>query len=215
MGPANERRWAIKQMVPGVYMHTILPVSRNMSGTYSVQKFWGLLVSINWRYWLCTKCYTNGPALIIRCVALCKLALFKKTNDFAKVMQQVHAENVLGCHSHAMSCICMGLEHYNDVIMSMMASQITSLTIVYSIVYSGADQRKHQSSASLAFVGGPVNYPHKGTVTRKMFPFDDVIMKRITTCLRLSIDASLFIFSSWVQALYCWFMPEIDQIRLF
>ena len=46
------------------------------------------------------------------------------------------------------------LEHYNDVIMSTMASQITSLTIVYSSVYSGGDQRKHQSSASLAFVRG-------------------------------------------------------------
>ena len=70
--------------------------------------------------------------------------------------------------------------HYNDVIMSTMMSQITSLTIVYSSVYSGADQRKHQSSASLAFVlgihRGPVNSPHKGPVTRKMFPFDDVIM---------------------------------------
>ena len=43
-------------------------------------------------------------------------------------------------------------EHYNYVIMGTMASQITSLTIVYSIVYSDADQRKHQSSASLAFV---------------------------------------------------------------
>ena len=42
--------------------------------------------------------------------------------------------------------------HYNDVIMGAIASQITSLTIVYSIVYSDADQRKHQSSASLAFV---------------------------------------------------------------
>ena len=64
--------------------------------------------------------------------------------------------------------------------MSAMASQITRLTIVYSTVYPGADQRKHQSSASLAFVGGihrwPVNSPHKGPVTRKMFPFDDVIM---------------------------------------
>ena len=72
------------------------------------------------------------------------------------------------------------LTHYNDVIMSSMASQITSLTIVYSTVYSDADQRKHQSSASLAFVQGihqsPVNSPHKGPVTRKMFPFDDVIM---------------------------------------
>ena len=64
--------------------------------------------------------------------------------------------------------------------MSPMASQITSLTIVYSIVYSGVDQRKHQSSASLAFVREihlwPVNSPHKWPVTWKMFPFDDVIM---------------------------------------
>ena len=70
--------------------------------------------------------------------------------------------------------------HYNDVIMGTIASQITSLTIVYSTVYSVADQRKHQSSASLAFVWGihrgTGNSPHKWTVTRKMFPFDDVIM---------------------------------------
>ena len=70
--------------------------------------------------------------------------------------------------------------HYNDVIMTDMASQITRLAIVYSTVYSGADQRKHQSSASLAFVWGihrrPVNSPHKWPATRKMFPFDDVIM---------------------------------------
>ena len=44
--------------------------------------------------------------------------------------------------------------HYYDVIMSLMVSQITSLTIVYSTVYSVTDQRKHQSSASLAFVRG-------------------------------------------------------------
>ena len=69
--------------------------------------------------------------------------------------------------------------HYDDVIMSVIASQITSLMIVYSIVYSDADQRNHQSSASLAFVWGihrgPVNSPHKWPVTRKVFPFDDVI----------------------------------------
>ena len=72
--------------------------------------------------------------------------------------------------------------HYNDVIMSAMPSQITSLPIVYSTVYSGADQRKHQSSVSLAFVRGtlrwPVNYPHKWAVMRKMFPLDNVIMSR-------------------------------------
>ena len=63
--------------------------------------------------------------------------------------------------------------------MGAIVSQITSLAIVYSSVYSGADQSKHQSSASLAFVWrihrGPVNSPHKWPVTRKVFPFDDVI----------------------------------------
>ena len=78
------------------------------------------------------------------------------------------------------------VSHYDDVIMSTIASQITSLTIVYSTVYSSADQSKHQSSASLAFVWeihrGPVNFPHKWPVTRKMFPFDDVIMKILGIC---------------------------------
>ena len=72
--------------------------------------------------------------------------------------------------------------HYADLIMDAMASQITSLTIVFSTVSSDADQRNHQSSASLAFVWGIhrglVNSPHKWPVTRKMFPFDDVIMKQ-------------------------------------
>ena len=67
------------------------------------------------------------------------------------------------------------------LIMGAMASQITSLTIVYSIVHSGADQRKHQSCAALAFVWGnhwwPVKSPHKWPVMRKMFAYDDVIMR--------------------------------------
>ena len=72
----------------------------------------------------------------------------------------------------------MCLLRYRDVIMNAMASQITGIPIVYSIVYLGDDQRKQQSSASLAYVRGihrrPVNSPHKWPVTRKMFPFDDV-----------------------------------------
>ena len=75
---------------------------------------------------------------------------------------------------------CMRNYHYSDVVMGTMASQIISLTIVYSTNYSGADQRKHQSSASLAFVWRihqwPVNSQHKWPVMWKMFPFDDVIM---------------------------------------
>ena len=63
-----------------------------------------------------------------------------------------------------------------------MAAQITSVFIVYPIVSSGTDQRKQHSSASLAFERGihrgPVNSPHRRPVTRKMSPFDDVIMRQ-------------------------------------
>ena len=73
-----------------------------------------------------------------------------------------------------------GSDHYSDVIMGAIASQITSFTIVCPTVHSDADHRKHQSSASLAFVRRihrvTVNSPHKWPVTRKIFPFDDVIM---------------------------------------
>ena len=76
-------------------------------------------------------------------------------------------------------------KHYSDVIMSTMASQITVVSVVYSTDGSGEYQRNHLSSASLAFVRGihrwPVNSPHKRPVTRKMFPFDDVIMSKMGT----------------------------------
>ena len=81
--------------------------------------------------------------------------------------------------------------HNNDAIMGATASQITSLTIVYSIVYLDADQRKHQRSVSLAFLRGI----HGGPVTRKMLQFDDVIMSSVyKQCLK-------FIWS--VQLGYC------------
>ena len=99
---------------------------------------------------------------------------------------------------------CSKVIHYYDVIMSSIASQITSLTIVYSTVYSDAEQRKHQRSASLAFVWGihrwPVNSPHKGPVTRKMFPFDDVIMSNIAHILCCFVK----IHSIYIQGCYCW-----------
>ena len=88
--------------------------------------------------------------------------------------------------------------HYNDVIMGAIASQITSLMTVYSTVYSDADQRKHQSPASLSFV--TVNFPHKWPVTRKIFPFDDVIMNLNggmirTITLVLLVLCALFVYS--------------------
>ena len=75
------------------------------------------------------------------------------------------------CETRIFFSSTRSLLHYSNVIMG---------AIVYSTVYSVADQRKHQSSSSLVFVRGihrsPVNSPHKWPVTRKMFPFDDVIM---------------------------------------
>ena len=92
----------------------------------------------------------------------------------------IFCENVWHQRSYTILEPALSMYHYHDVIMTTIASQITSLTIVYSTVYSDADQSKHQSSASLAFVReihrGPVTFPHKWPVTRKMFSFDDVIM---------------------------------------
>ena len=94
-----------------------------------------------------------------------------------------------------------GCIHCNDAIMNTMASQNTTLTIVYSTVYSGADQRKHQSSASLAFVRvihrGLVNSPHKWPVTQKMFPFDDVII------------AFMAVASGWRRFSFQWITTEL------
>ena len=90
----------------------------------------------------------------------------------------------IGFPSKSLPSGSVEISHYNDVIMGVIASEITSLTIVFSTVYLDTDQIKHSSSASLAFVWGihrrPVNSPHKWPVTRKMFPFDDVIMILIT-----------------------------------
>ena len=112
-----------------------------------------------------------------------------------------------------------GQNHYNAVIMSTMASQIASLTND-TTVYSDADKKKHQSSASLAFVRGihrwPVNSPHKGPVTRKMFPFDDVIMivEVVAWCPEA---ASLYPYQCWplLINIALWSSPEMLKMCIF
>ena len=119
--------------------------------------------------------------------------------------------------------------HYDDVIMGVIAYQITSFAIVFSTVYLGTDQRKHQSSASLAIVRGihrrPVNSPHKWPVTQKMFPFDDVIMWRTrfppTWCwwprLHFSDQKILIIFQflgiSFDFLFYTWLYFNIRMVQ--
>ena len=97
--------------------------------------------------------------------------------------------------------------HHSDVIMSAMAILITRVSKVRSTVCAGADQRKHQSFASLAFVRGihrwPVNSPHKGPVTQKMFPFDDVIMQNNYSDVKMSAVASRITGVSMVGSTAC------------
>ena len=118
---------------------------------------------------------------VVICKAISKTVVlslwFIKLVIFAQHNRRVKQSSLR--HSTAQQCRSYPL-HCNGVIMSAMASQITSPTIVYSTVYTGADQRKHKISAALAFERGihrwPVNSPRKWPVTRKMVPFDDVIM---------------------------------------
>ena len=108
------------------------------------------------------------------------------------------------------------LIHYCDVIMGAMVSQTTSLTIVYLNLHLGADQRKYQSSASLAFMRGthrsPVNLPHKWPVTRKLFPFDDVIMNTIKfQALKYTIKMSNLNYRPFVWSFMC--LLEADLLN--
>ena len=89
---------------------------------------------------------TKPNRAYVKVVKFLSLLIF--TGLWLTTISSYYSTNTLRYIRHLVS------SYYNDVIMSAMASQITSLTIVYSIVYSGADQRKHQSSASLAFVRG-------------------------------------------------------------
>ena len=110
-------------------------------------------------------------------------------------------------------------KHYTDVIMGTIASQITNFTIVYSTLYSDADQRKYQSSASLAFVWGihrrPVNCPHKWPVTRKIFPFDDVIMEGNNgTCRHAAITGATILvpWSSFCNSFGAWASKKLQWL---
>ena len=93
-------------------------------------------------------------------------------NDAMSILQKAQAK-LISCQVELRSA------HYNDVIMSTMGSQITGISIVYSIVYSGWSKQTSKLRVT-GLCGGnsrwPVKSPHKGPVTRKMVPFDDVIM---------------------------------------
>ena len=103
--------------------------------------------------------------------------------------------------------------------MTTMASQITSLTVVYSTVYSDAHRSKKTSKLRVTglCVGnspGPVNSPHKGPVPRKMFPFDDVIMMIIKPYLRSSYGYSIGSCTPLYLYLWDWAAKMIISLSL-
>ena len=117
--------------------------------------------------------------------------------------------------------------HYDDVRMGAIASQITSLTIVYSTVYSDADKKTSKLRVTGLCVGnspGEVTSPHKGPVTRKMFPFDDVIMTLsiygpedpVHQCaeyvsLNMYTYAYMFVFDLRSAQVYCFAIILVSQ----
>ena len=135
--------------------------------------------------WLYLSMIKSGPVFYLPASLLTVSKLWDPSFSF-NYLKQIH---LYQCFNNRLKEGTLTSQHYGDVIIGTMASQITRLTIVYSNVYSAADQRKHQSSESLAFVKGihrgPVNSPHKWSVKRKMFPFDDVIMSRPHTWLAI------------------------------
>ena len=106
--------------------------------------------------------------------------------------------------------------------MGAIVSQITSLPIVYPTVDSGADQSKHQSSASLAFVRGihrgPVKSPHKWPVMWKMFPFDYVIMKMHLyhhwQSIKFPVEIHVREIYSWVANLMKVLLSDYKQFKI-
>ena len=162
---------------------------RTVIWTIDVLVYWSVYASLGLNYhtfgWTLSQSQSGRIIANNRFASRCKSSLFNNrsrkgtASPAAVILQITLKQKAVGDRNESHS-------HYNDVTMSAIASQIISPGIVYSTVYSGADQRKHQSSAGLAFVRrihrGTVNSPHKRPVMRKMFPFDDVIIGSDETC---------------------------------
>ena len=166
VNPDLSFRLSIRVGLKSLLLHIILPTSIAIAGMMPVSQ---------------RLRRTTVSSQDIQCVAIITRSVFFKSliSDTPQVAREGEVRCDF-CEYKLLQCcfiISFYIGHYSHVKMGAMAYQITSITIVYSTVYSGADQRKYQSSTSLAFVRGihrwPVKSPHKWSGTRKMFPFDD------------------------------------------
>ena len=158
--------------------HVLIQSSSEIAALCEATEAWTTWVKLYRKHFECILLSANRPIFIKK--------YFRLVSDCPTDNKSTFIQITIWCttyHNHLSELMLAsfhGCIYYSDVIMSAMASQIASLDIVYSTVYSGADQRKHQSSASLAIGRGihwwPVNSTRKWPVTWKMFPFDDVIV---------------------------------------
>ena len=121
------------------------------------------------KYFIHCQCTANGHRINwYTFLTMNYLYLYRADSRFAPSQWETSLQSNAVSHwlgsslESALLCICASVKvwqktvifvHYTDVIMTTMASQITSLTVVYSTIYSDADQRKRQNSASLALCG--------------------------------------------------------------
>ena len=112
-----------------------------------------------------------------------------------------------GSIRNVMDGVSLDSVHYNDVIMGVMVSYITNLTIFYSMVYSGTDQRKRQSPASLAFVRGIhqglVNSTDKWPVIQNLIPFSNFVHYECSICPWNGPNGNHNWSTLWLQMPWC------------
>ena len=99
-------------------------------------------------------CIANCIMLLNHSNAVHRSFVIKHFMLFKMLTKYMYVESIVNSTSDFYSTFDIAISHNSEVIISTLASQITGVSIVYSTVCSGADQRKHQSSASLVFVRG-------------------------------------------------------------
>ena len=125
-----------------------------------------------------------------------RCALWVLSKVYIQLFISIYSYLYHNAHLSKSCCYDVHREHYSNDIMGAMASQIIKFTVVYTTIYSGADQRKHQSSASLAFMWRihrwPMSSPHKGPVIQKIImKYDNDIIACLIKLNTNQLDQSM------------------------
>ena len=156
---------------------------KNEWNQWSLDQHKAILIRCNnWKstsakWWASHLCVTWGPSIYAVALVPCHSSCFRLFNILT-FPSDLFIMNTIWITS-GWCVYVMGFTHYIDVIMTTVASQITSShlftqSFIQTQIKENAKAPRHWPLCGTS--PGPVNYPHKGPVTRKMVPFDDVIM---------------------------------------